>query len=234
MKILIIDQCSKSKSHSETDPVFDLDDIDTHSRGELLDEQGVPVQPARKLYTGRQQRYINDAVDALRSDGHSVNRYFISAGFGVISETTELPPYSVTFAGMADEDIKERAQKLGLSEAIHGIITDQPYDVVFFALGQDYILGLDMETILAALPTESLVVLFNHEGFEEQFDHVISIPARTEQAREQGTIVVGLKGIYLQNFAAHLDQETSITDQDDVRRYCMQEVTTQTEVDQYE
>ena len=233
MKILIIDQCSKSKSHAETDPVFNLDDIAAHSRDELLGKHGVPAQPARKLYTGRQQRYINDAVDALRSDGHAVDRYFISAGFGVIDEDTALPPYSVTFADMADEDVEARAQELGLSEAVHGLVTDQAYDVVFFALGRDYMLGLDMETILGFLSAESLAVLFNQEGLEERFENMVSIPARTEQAREQGAIVVALKGVYLQHFADHLGQGASITDPDDVRRYCMEEVTTQTGFDQY-
>lgn len=233
MKILIIDQCSKSKSHAETDPVFDLDDIATHSRDELISKQGVPAQPARKLYAGRQQQYINDAVDALRSDGNAVDRYFISAGFGVIDEDTALPPYSATFADMAEEDIEGRAQELGLSETVHGLVTDQSYDVVFFALGHDYMLGLNIETILESLSAESLVVLFNQEGLEERFENVVSIPARTEQAREQGAIVVALKGVYLQHFADHLGQGASITDPDDVRRYCTEEATAQTGFDQY-
>lgn len=233
MKILVIDQCSKSKSHSETAPVFGLDDIAAHSREELLAQHGVPAQPARKLYAGRQQRYINDAVDALRSTGHTVDRHFISAGFGVINEATEFPPYSVTFADMGDEDIEQRAQELGLSGAVHGLVTDQAYDVVFFALGRDYMLGLEMEDILDAISGESIAVLFNQETVAERFDHVVSIPARTEQARDQGAIVVALKGVYLQNFADHLGRGASVTEADDIRRYCVQEVTTQTEFDQY-
>jgi hypothetical protein len=232
MKILIIDQCSKSKSHMETEPVFDLYDIATHSRAELLGKDGVQAQPARRLYTGRQQRYITDAVDALRSDGHAVDRYFISAGFGVIDEDTSLPPYNVTFADMADEVIEARAQELGLSETVHGLVTDQAYDVVFFALGRDYIHGLDIETILESLPAASIAVLFNQYGLEERFENVVSIPARTEQAREQGAIVVALKGVYVQHFVDHLGQGASITEPD-VRRYCMDEATTQTGFDKY-
>lgn len=233
MKILVIDQCSKSKSHSETAPVFGLDDINSQSRDKLLAQIGVPARSARNLYAGRQQRYINDAVDALRSSGHTVDRYFISAGFGVIDEATQLPPYNVTFADMADEDIEKRAQELGLSEAVHSLVTDQTYDVVFFALGRDYNLGLEIEEILNAFPTESIAVLFNQETIADRYDHVVSIPARTEQAREQGAIVVALKGVYLQNFADKLGQEAPVTEPDDVRQYCMQEITTQTEFDQY-
>jgi hypothetical protein len=233
MKILIIDQCSKSKSHIETEPVFDLYDIATHSRAELLGKDGVQAQPARRLYTGRQQRYITDAVDALRSDGHVVDRYFISAGFGVIDEDTVLPPYSVTFADMADEDIKARAQKLGLPEAVRGLVTDQAYDVIFFALGRDYILGLYLKRILESLPAASIAVLFNQYGLEERFENVVSIPARTEQAREHGAIVVALKGVYLQHFADYLGQGASITDLEDIRQYCTEEVTTQSRFNQY-
>jgi hypothetical protein len=233
MNILVIDQCSKSKSHSETTPVFGLDDIAAQSREELLAQQGVPAQPARKLYAGRQQRYINNAVDALRSTGHTVDRHFISAGFGVVDEATELPPYSITFADMGDEDIEQRAQELGLSEAVSGLVTNQAYDVIFFALGRDYMLGLEMEEILDAISGESTTVLFNQEAIAGRFEHVVSIPARTEQARDQGAIVVGLKGVYLQNFADHLGRGASVTEADDIQEYCMQEVTSQTEFDQY-
>lgn len=233
MKILVIDQCSKNKSHSETAPVFDLEDIAVHSFNELLTVHDVPARTARKLYSGRQQRYISNAVDALRSTGHAVDRYFISAGFGVVDEATKLPPYSVTFADMVDKEIEQRAQKLSLSESVYRLVTDQTYDVVFFALGRDYMLGLEMEEILDAIPVESIAVLFNQEVFEDRFDHVVSLPARTEQAQTQGTIVVALKGVYLQNFADHLGQEILVSEPDDVRQYCMQEVTTQTEFDQY-
>jgi hypothetical protein len=162
-----------------------------------------------------------------------VDRHFISAGFGVVDEATELPPYRVTFADMGNEDIEQRTQELGLSEAVHGLVTDQAYDVVFFALGRDYMLGLKMEEILDAISGESIAVLFNQKAVADRFNHMVSVPARTEQARDQGAIVVALKGVYLQNFADHLSQGASVTEADDVREYCMQEVTTQTEFDQY-
>jgi len=44
----------------------------------------------------------------------------------------------------------------------------------------------------------------------EQFENIVSVPARTEDAKRHGTIVVGLKGLYLKHFARNLPQAEKI------------------------
>lgn len=235
MKVLIIDQCSSSKNIPDGAPVFDAEDIDSSSRESLLERDGVTKRKARNLYTGRQQKYITEAVDVLRNAGHDVDRYFISAGFGLVDELTMLPPYEVTFNDMADEVVRDRATHLGISEAVRRVVsTELAYDVLFFTLGSDYYLSLDIEDLLVGLSNETHVVVFNQEDLAADYENVISIPARTGEAKENGSIVVALKGNYLKNFANHVTAGVAVETLRDVKTYCTIEYPTQSGFDCYE
>ena len=229
MRILIIDQCSGSKDVPESAPKFDAADIDEHGREALLARDGVPAIPARRLYAGRQQRYIDSAVDRLRATGDTVDRMYISAGFGLVDEETELPPYEVTFGDMDPEAIDERAVRLVISADVREAIqVEPPYDVVILALGGDYYRSCELEAVIDALPRETYGVVFNHEELASGRPRVVSIPARTVEAKEHGTIVVALKGRYLQNFARHRKEGATVNEIADIVEYCTTEPTTQT------
>ncbi|WEL18877.1 Uncharacterized protein SVXHr_2734 [Halorhabdus sp. SVX81] len=231
MNILIIDQCSKAKEYREEARSFDAGDIDEHGLETLREHPESLSKAARKLYAGRQQQYISDAVDQLRSVGDSVDRFFISAGFGVIEETEELPPYDVTFADHSATEIRERANTLGIEDDIRNLITDG-YDLIFFALGSDYYRSFDLQSILEDVSPTTWVVCFNHESITDSYENVVSLPARTEEAKEQETIVVALKGRYLQHFASHRSKGKEVTDLEDIETFCTTEYTTQTSLDQ--
>lgn len=231
MKILIIDQCSKNKSIDAAQHL-DLDTICQRSREALVEREDRPTVPARDLYTGRQQEHINDAVDMLRAHGHDVDRYFISAGFGIVNETTALPPYDATFTEMDDTAIKQHSQELGLTADVKRLVTGPPtYDIIFLALGRDYYYSLDLDDVLATVPPASTAVLFNQEDREEIGPNVISLPARTDEARTHGVIVVALKGVYLHHFADHITNGAAVNNPDDIKHYCMTERSTQTDID---
>lgn len=235
MRLLIIDQCSGSKNVPEDFDQFDESDLEIHTREELIDRQGVPALPARDLYRGRQQQFVGNAVDRLRENGDSVDRIFISAGFGVVDEETKLPPYNVTFSDYSEEEIEDRSHKLGIHEDIlHRIRTTPVYDVVFFILGTDYYQSLDLIEIMEELPDSTIGVLFNQDGRTDPYRNVISIPARTDEAKENGTIVVALKGRYLQNFAEHRAHGATVENPDDIEMYCTTEYTTQSTIEEYD
>ncbi|WP_265112025.1 DUF6884 domain-containing protein [Halosolutus halophilus] len=233
MRVLIIDQCSNSKSYPENSVAFDASEIDDAGLNALRNRKEAASIPARKLYAGRQQQYVNDAVDSLRANGHNVDRYFISAGFGLVAESEELPPYNVTFADMTADEIESRADTLELTERTRNVISSEPYDIVFFALGSDYYRALILPDALSAVPEETIGVTFNQEEITDQYDNVISIPARTDQAKEYGTIVVALKGIYLKNFADNLAQGSEPTSLEDVRAACLNEPTSQKDLTEF-
>ena len=234
MRILIIDQCSGDKSAPDWFEPYTVDDLDEHSYEELIRRDQVPTLPARKLYQGRQQQYISQAIQRLRAAGDTVNRVFISAGFGVVDEETKLPPYDVTFTGLSDSAIQDRAGDLGIQDAILDKIDVSPaHDLVFFALGSDYYEGLDLETILESVPESGFVVLFNQEAVAETNDRTVSIPARTAEANEHGTITVALKGRYIQNFAEHREHEVTIESIQDIVTYCTTDYTPQSGLHEY-
>ena len=144
--------------------------------------------PARELYDGRQQRFVDDAVKQLRADGHAVDRLYVSAGFGLVGETTRLPVYEATFREMNAETASDRAATLSVTEAVVGLLTgDEPYDLAFFPLGSDYTDALGFETVLDAVPSATTAVVFNRESAADDRDNVVSLPARTAQAKAHGT-----------------------------------------------
>ena len=233
MNILVIDQCSKEKDYANTIEPYNAETIDESPREELLERNSTPGKKACNLYAGRQQSYVTEAVDKLRRSGDTVDRYFISAGFGLVAEDDFLPPYNVTFADHTLEEIEHRASKLDIQSDIVDLLSGD-YDLVFFALGSDYYRSMNLSAILEETPSDTWVVCFNCQSDIEDFDNAISIPARTEQAKDHGTIVVALKGKYLQNFAEHRSHGRQVSGTEDIEVYCTTSYTTQSGLDQYD
>lgn len=236
MRILVVDQCSAAKDvPSWFGSWFDADEIDEHGLEALRERRNVPALRARHLYQGRQQEYISDAVDRLRESSDKVDRVFISAGFGLVDEDMTLPPYDVTFAELNDSEIDARAESLGIQEdLLEHLEGDLLYDVVFLALGRDYYRSLDLEQVIQALPGSTIGVIFNQEELAAEYDNVVSIPARTPQAKEHETIAVALKGRYLQYFAEHRSHGVTVESPERLRELCTSEYTTQTGLEGYE
>lgn len=233
MNILVIDQCSGRKSHPDGSKVYTADEIDSQTLQESLEQPDTAGLPARKLYAGRQQESITRAVSILRRSEHIVDRYFISAGFGLVEADQRLPPYDVTFASMNAQEIKKRSECLGISGDVRDLIANGDYDLIFCTLGNNYYRVLELPKILSTTSYTTTVVLFNREDEEERFENVISIPARTPQAKEHGTIVVALKGEYLQNFAVRLVDRGPPESQKIIVDYCTEVDTAQSGFEQY-
>ena len=78
-------------------------------------------------------------------------------------------------------------------------------------------------------------MLFNQEAVGDSYGQVVSVPARTEQGKQFGSTVVGLKGTYVKNFAAAIDSaENSITPERAVE-YCLTDLVggSQSGIDNY-
>jgi hypothetical protein len=234
VRLLIIDQCSGAKDVPDGAKSFDWETLRDHSREALLQREGVPAVRARDLYDGRQQRLIDSAVDRLRGAGHTVDRMFVSAGFGVIDEETALPPYDTTFNDLSTAAIDDRAATLGIHDRVLDLLTaGEPYDLAFLPLGSDYYRASRIEAVLAELPAETTVVLFNAEETVAGYENAMSLPARTSEAKKHGTIVVALKGQYLHNFATHLEAGATVEGSADIEDYCTREYTQQAGLDDY-
>lgn len=235
MRICIVDQCSGTKAVPDNVERFDEGVLARWSRDELLDRPNVPAVPAGQLYDGRQQRLISEATRMLRAGGDSVDRVFISAGFGVVDEGTELPPYDVTFSGRSTESIVQRAETLSIQRDLRQYIeSGGPYEVMFFALGTEYYRSFDLQELMDAVPDTTAIILFNREGDADAHENVRSISARIGEAKEHQTAVIGLKGRYLRNFAEHRQRGASVSSEADVVSYCERGGTQQTGFEEYQ
>lgn len=234
LDILIIDQCSGSKEIPDSVPVFDKEDTIQFSKRELLSRDNVPEITARDLYTGRQQGFVRDAVRRLESQGHNVQRYFVSAGFGLISEEDLLPPYEVTFSSMSVSEIRDRSEELHIQEDLRQLLREANYDIVFFTLGKDYYTSIDVNQMVQEVGADRIGVVFNRELVDDQFDNIVSVPARTKDAKDHGVIVVGLKGYYINNFARRISGINQI-EPESVEELCrrVQEEPTQAVFEKY-
>lgn len=232
MRILVIDQCSSSKRVPEWFEPYTEEEVDAHSLQELLNGIGsrtrVPSLRAERLYQGRQQSYVSDACDQLRKAGDEVDRVFISAGFGVVNEGTELPPYDITFNDRSTTQVRTRGAELGIGDDLQAILNaGDPYDLVFFALGKSYLDSFPVGEILTSVTGKTSIVLFNQESTAKEYQHVRSISARLDEAKELGEIVVAVKGRLLQNFAAHRIREATPETLSDIVDYCRSPATSQ-------
>lgn len=236
MKILVVDQCSGSKKYPETLHELAKEEIDSATLDQLLGRSDTTGVPADELYSGRQQQRISEAVEILRSEGHDINRKFISAGFGLVGEKEELPPYEVTFSGMNQSEIDQRARKLRISEEVCDLLgntINDPFDIIFFALGSDYYRAIDLDKTLSCLPSSTVTVLFNQEDVAKNYSNVIAISARTDDAEYYNAIVVELKGVYVKNFAKQIAAGDSLSDTETVRKKCLSVKSSQSGLDEF-
>lgn len=217
MRILIVDQCSSAKADTWRDEPVSQDRIDTAKRGEIVEQND---KQASDLYVGRQQKRITNAINILQEVGDDVERIFISAGFGVVDSSDRLPVYDVTFADLTTAEVDERAQELNINHDLRNRTVGRDYDIIFFALGSDYYRSAQLSEILPDISQKTDVVVFNREELAETYANVVSIPARTPQANEYGTIVVALKGEYIYNFAKHRQSGTSVASADEIKELC--------------
>ena len=234
MQILIIDQCSGSKSHPEDYPVINQEETKSEDPESLLQSLGIEGIRAKDLYDGKQQRRITEAVHTLTRNGHGVERFFISAGFGLVNENQRLPPYEATFNSMSHAEIAERKDRFRLTQQLKELI-DADFDIIFLALGGKYYDTIELDTLLSSTPVETTVVLFNQENLEGKYEQAISVPARTEDGKKFGSTVVGLKGTYLKNFAATLDDSKESVTADEASEHCLTDpsANSQSEMDEF-
>ena len=108
MDILVISPCSGTKRF---DAVVGPKEIDLIERTELLKEYPNAVTSSAEMYTGREHGHIQSAVERL-SEVANVDWRIISAGFGVLSSSTEIPSYECTFNEI--EQVRKRAERFGL------------------------------------------------------------------------------------------------------------------------
>ncbi len=76
--------------------------------------------PAERLYAGEQHRRLMAGVDALRLR-HQVNVWIVSAKAGLVAGDERIASYDDTFARLRSDELRRRADGLGIAHAFRGV-----------------------------------------------------------------------------------------------------------------
>jgi hypothetical protein len=198
MELLVVGSCTGDKDirdcpYSLTEA--DFDDPATLSCREA--ELSRWTLPAVRLYTGWQHRYMVMGVNAIRQRFGSAAcaLKIISAGYGIVDEDRNLVPYEATFQNKRPSWISERAQRLGIPQALRQTIRD--FEAVIFLLGKEYLLS----THPPVVPVVNQRLIFLAPNAKLAFHQNSTIvPAGLEETRF-GAGLVALKGKMFELFA---------------------------------
>jgi hypothetical protein len=199
MKFLVLGSCTGKKNKRECPNSLTEEDFDnpaTLARREAKLARW--ALPAAELYTGWQHRYMMKGVHAIRQKfGSGVCRLkIISAGYGLVGEDRSLVPYEATFQHKRPTWISERAQKLGIPQALRQAVRD--YEVVIFLLGKEYLLSTHPP--LVSTSNQRFIFLTSKRDIPMHPNSTI-VPAGRDECRQFHCAGTRLKGKMFELFA---------------------------------
>lgn len=158
LKILLISSCSKTKTISSGN-ILSLNDLKTKEQRKKILESATNLLEARNLYNSKRIDLVKKLFKDLQAVCLKTELFFLSAGFGIIHESTKIPPYDVSFGKKSDEEIKKMAEDLEINTTINRL-PDQ-YDIIFLDLSRPYVKAL--EPLSTFLSKTRELVLFGQE-----------------------------------------------------------------------
>lgn len=119
------------------------------------------LMPAIRRYTGEQHKHVVKGLNMLRYKDLSVDLNILSAGYGLIKENDLIADYDLTFSRNSEKkdfptdcDIRDWSTRLRIREKVIQAIRD--YDIVFFLLGQEYLIALNFVDPFSVAELKSL------------------------------------------------------------------------------
>jgi hypothetical protein len=216
MDLLVLSPCSKDKRY---EPVLDCEDVDEHSREELVQEHSEYTTTAADMYTGREHEHVEEAVTRLREVA-IVDWYIVSAGFGLVRDETEIPSYECGFSDI--ESVRRRAERAGYDiddltndETIRAVgrengiprafsdVLNREYDLLFVVLSEPYLLSV--AAALVEIPERTTAFAFASDGSRRLVGDCTRIPATETERRALETTWMALRGRQLRELAAAAD-----------------------------
>lgn len=217
MDVLVISGGSSRQCFDER-PVT-CRDIDDASREELLDAHPETVAPAADLYTGREHERVKGAVATLRECA-DVDWKILSAGFGLVEDSTELVGYDCAFSDIdmlraraerfglsptdltRDETRQAVSRKLGIAEEIRQALT-AGYDIALIVLPTDHLSAV--APALDPVPAGTTAIAIAAESAADSVGDCYWLPARDTERTLLGSNWVDLRGHLLSRIASSLD-----------------------------
>ncbi|MHA1212081.1 MAG: DUF6884 domain-containing protein [Candidatus Heimdallarchaeota archaeon] len=140
MKILVFASCSNTKAIKYPNQPT-CSELQTKEMREKVINYFPEKREAKNLYRGALNISVTSAVKQLK-EFFEVNYYIVSAGFGIIRSNDIIPPYDCTFSNMNKQQIIERGQLLEIPEDFIKIIKLEQPDMIYLALGKNYMTAL--------------------------------------------------------------------------------------------
>lgn len=202
MDVLVISACSGSKAQDEEKLAYeDFKSDDFKEREEKLSKYSLP---AKKMYTGQEHKYVNEAVRKMQGN-ISLDWKIISAGYGMLDPDQEIVPYEVTFN---DNEINTRkwAEEIGIPEDFLSVIED--YDLVIVALGTEYLKGLNLKDY--KIPESPQLLFLGGKSAKKELpkqNNIYRIPVGSEQQKKYSRMMIRLKGWLLDQFSSNIESE---------------------------
>jgi hypothetical protein len=202
MELLVVGSCTDKKN--VCDCPYQLAEHDFDNPAVLASRETELANwalPAADLYMGWQHRYMMNGVNAIRrrfGSERCVVR-IISAGYGLVDEDRSLVPYDATFHGKRPTWIYERAQRLGIPQALRQAIQD--FEVVVFLLGKEYLLSTHPPLVPA--PKQRFVFLTSKREIPMHPSSTV-VSAGRDECRAFHAVATRLKGKMFELFASGL------------------------------
>ena len=218
MDILVLSPCSKDKRY---DPVLDCEDVDEHPREELVQEHSEYTTTAAEMYTGREHKHVEEAVNHLR-DVADIDWYIISAGFGLLRDKTEIPSYECGFSDIEsvrkrakragydindltnDETIEAVGREKGIPQAVSDVLSRED-ELLFVVLSEPYLLSV--ADALTEIPEQTTAFAFASNGSKQFVGDCIWIPATETERQALETTWMALRGKQFSTLAANIAKE---------------------------
>lgn len=219
LAIGVLSACSSNKVVPEEDIELGCLKIDQRTQGELRNAYPSHVFPAQDLYTGDEHSEVEVAISQLRALAE-VEWRILSAGFGLVEESTPLPAYNCTFKNddavrtrLAERDIDPESltkrqrlatlgHELGIPSDIKAWLRDGEFDMVLVLLGKEYLSATG--DALDHIPAETQAYAFAPRGSRELIGECGWVPSVESDRAAFGTTHMELKGKQLRALAENL------------------------------
>ena len=193
LKILVISSCSKNKSLQGLNVLSRHDLRTEEQRNKILQLCDNKVE-AKDLYDSKRVQFLLNVTHELKLVSKT-ELYFLSAGFGLVHESKQLPLYDVSFSNKSQKEVEILSKELKIQESIDSLAED--YDLIFLDLSPQYLKALQPLTNLIAKSKE--IIQFNMQMIIQ--DKVVTL-------NEQRLLEIDKQ---TNKFAVSLDQYTRIS-----------------------
>ena len=142
MNILVFSSCTKSKKFEYEKQPECSELINKHSIDKYVSQYPQYSCKAKEMYRGAQHKNLFKGINRLQEIA-SIDPFIISAGLGIIPADKEISSYECTFTGKTKKFIKNRSDNLNIMTDFQKIVNQKDYDLIYLALGKDYLKSID-------------------------------------------------------------------------------------------